>query len=530
MKKILDCFEYLKRYQIDLFESICILLECFLLKQNDQISPLLQKAQRRHKIYESYLSLLSQWTKPTPPNPHLNLSKVLKAVLDTPLWDLGLFFDLITQKKTNNKLFFYTTPLEVSVLLNALADLKKGESLYNPCFGLGSLFLQIPQGVSVYGEELDERFVKIASLICKLGHHEAFLVCNDVLKQPSFKDASGFLQFDKIICNPPLHSHLGTNYIKEDERFSGLVSKNYPELIFFFHALVHLKTRGVFILRRGIFKNLESKLKEALLGRLECIIDLPKNIFPYQNHDFCIVIVGKKAERILYIDASGEHFSRKDGRYHRLQNMEEILEIYHHPKKQTPYSKTILEIDELFEQKSQDGDGLKLSEIAHIFKGRRVYGGIKDEKIEFYEVGVSDFEALGFSERFDHLRLEGQKKKVLECLLKPYDILISWRGNSPKITILSPHLSSLCVPNMGVIVVRANDANLALGIYAYLFGSVGYQKLCELCEDCLEIKKLKNYLFPSNLISYASYFGEIEALASQFHALQNKIIELKDRV
>lgn len=528
MKKILDCFEYLKRYQIDLFESICILLECFVLKQNHQISSLLQKAQRRQKIYESYLSVLNQYVQATPPNPHLNLAKVLKVVQETPLQNLGLFFDLITQKKTNNKLFFYTTPLEVSVLLNALADLQEGESLYNPCFGLGSLFLQIPKGVSVYGEELDERFVKIAFLICQLNQTEATLLCNDVLKQPAFKDTNGFLQFDKIICNPPLHSHLGTNYIKEDERFSGFVSKNYPELVFFFHALVHLKTRGVFILRKGIFKNLESKFQEMLLGRLECIIDLPKNIFPYQNHDFCIVIVGEKTDKILYIDASKKHFYQKDGRYHRLIHIEEIVDLYSQ-RKMTCYSKTLNEIDEMFEN-SQSEEGVKLSQIAQIFKGKRVYGCSKDEKIEFFEIGSSDFEMLGFSNHFGHLRFEGQIQKVMEYALKPYDILISWRGSFPKITILSPQLPCLCVANMGVIVVRAQDSQSALGIYTYLFSSVGYQKLCEICTDCLEIKKLKNFVLPSNLSHHIAYFGEIERLSSKLRSVQDEITHLKDLI
>lgn len=529
MKKIIDCFEYLKRYQVDLFESICIILECFLLKQNDQITPLLQKAQKRQKIYENYLEILEEYVDATPPNPNLNLSKVLKTIQETPLEALGAFFDLITQKKTNNKLFFYTTPLEVSILLNALAELKEGESLYNPCFGLGSLFLQIPKGVSVYGEDLDQRFVKIASLICKLHQREAHLVSNDVLKQPSFKDQNGFLQFDKIICNPPLHSHLGTNYIKEDERFSGLVSKNYPELVFFFHALVHLKTRGVFILRKGIFKNLESKLQEALLGRLECIIDLPKNIFPYQNHDFCVVIVGQKAEQILYIDAGGEYFSQKDGRYHRLRNIQEILDLYR-SKTPSKYSRVLKDIDELFVQDTQSDEGFSLCEVALVFKGRRVYGSQKDEKIDFFEVGVSDFEALGFSEKFDHLRLEGQKKKVFECALKPYDILISWRGSFPKITILSPHLSHLCVANMGVIVVRAKSAQMALGIYSYLFSSAGYQRLCEICVDDLDVKKLKNFILPSNTLSLASYFDKIEVLASRLYEIQDEITGLKDEI
>lgn len=529
MKKILDCFEYLKRYQIDLFESLCIILETLILKRNNQIPYLLQKAQKRKKIYQDYCQAVQQWVTPTPPNPHLNLPKVLKSIEETSFEDLGLFFDLITQKKTNNKLFFYTTPLEISILLNALADPQKGENLYNPCFGLGSLFLQIPDGVKIYGEELDERFVKIASRICILGKREYQLVCNDILKDSSFRDEKGFLQFDRIICNPPLHSHLGTNYIKEDERFSGLVSKNYPELIFFFHSLVHLKTRGVFVLRKGVFKNLESKLKDALLGRLECVIDLPKNIFPYQNYDFCIIIIGKEAEKILHIDASDEYFSSKDGRYNRIKNIDEIINLYR-SFSQSRFSKILHSIDDLYAPTLQSKDGLKLSEISSIFKGQRVYGSPKDEKIEFFEIGASDFAPLGFSHHFSHLRLKGQKKKILQYALKPYDILISWRGNSPKITLLAPSLASLCVANMGVIVVRARDFKIALAIYSYLFSALGYQKLCEICTDCLETKKLKEFHLPSNFRDFASYIPEIEALALEEENLRKKITDLKERM
>ncbi len=527
MKKILDCFEYLKRYQVDLFESICILLECFVLKQNHQIPPLLQKAQKRQKIYKDYCQLVQKYTQVTPPNPHLNLAKVLKVVKEVPLQDIGLFFDLITQKKTNNKLFFYTTPLEVSILLNALADLKAGESLYNPCFGLGSLFLQIPKKVKIYGEELDERFVKIASLICLLSLKEANLICNDILKQPSFKNQNGFLQFDKVICNPPLHSHLGTNYIKEDERSSGLVSKSYPELVFVLHSLVHLKNRGIFILRKGVFKALESK--DIFLGKLECIIDLPKNIFPYQNHDFCIVIVGEKREEILYIDARGDFFCQKDGRYNRLKNINEIVKIYqsHILGK---YSKILLSVDEMFELDAQENDGYRLADLAWIFKGQRTYGSSRDEAIDFFEVGVSDFSLLGFSDRFEHRRFLGDRKKIEANALKPYDILISWRGNSPKISILSPTLSSLCVANMGILVVRAKNKDLALGIYAYLFGHLGYERLCEICTDSLDLNKLKNFSIPLNIEEFSAYMQEIQSIAQQLQEIQTKIIDLKEKI
>lgn len=530
MKKILDCFEYLKRYQSDLFESLCILLECFILKRNNEIQPLLQRAQKRQKIYLNYCEAVQKWVEVTLPNPHLNLTKVLKSVEETRLEDLGAFFDLITQKKTNNKLFFYTTPLEISILLNALADPKEGESLYNPCFGLGSLFLQIPDGVQIYGEELDERFVRIASRVCILGKRTYHLMCNDILKHSGFKDEHGFLQFDRIICNPPLYSHLGTNYIKEDERFSGLLSKSYPELVFFFHALVHLKNRGVFVVRKGIFKNLETKPKDTLLHRLECIIDLPKNIFPYQNYDFCIIIIGNERDGILHIDASSSHFSIKEGRYSRIKHIDEIINLYR-SFSPSRFSKIIQHIDELhtpiLQERSQEG--FKLSEIANIFKGQRVYGSAKDEKIEFFEIGTSDFAPLGFCRQFGHLKLEGQKNKIFQYALKPYDILISWRGNSPKLTIL-PDSIPLCIANMGVMIIRAKDSQSALAIYSYFFSASGYQSLCEICANSLEIKKLKNFYLPSNFQSLASSMPKIESLAHELSHLKEKITRLKEEI
>ncbi|RDU69935.1 restriction endonuclease subunit M [Helicobacter cholecystus] len=533
MKKLLDCFDYIKRYHVDILESLYILLEFFILKKQDQISPLLQRALKRKKIYEECIELMQGSVRHfIAPNPNLNLTKILKILDQIPLNSqiLGIFFDVVTQKKTQNKLYFYAMPLEVQILILSLLKIQKNESLYHPCYGLGSLFLQVGEGVRVYGEELDERFSEIAKLVCDLiDLPNSYLLTNDILKHSSFKSSKGFEKFDAMICNPPLHSHMGTHYIKEDERFTGVLSKSYPELIFLSHALVHFGGRGAFVLRSQIFKTstLESKLHSFFEGRLQCIIQLPKNIFPYQNHDFSLVILKEGAKEILYINA--EEFYRKEGRYNRLSNLEEILCLY---KKNTnsKYSKKAKCMDEFFSHRTLAQESQSIGDIAQLIRGQRVYGSSKDEEIEYFEVGVSDFAPLGFSSHFENLRQKGNKEKIQKYALKPYDILIALRGNSPKIAILSNHLSLPCIANVGVLVLRTHSQEEALGLYGYLFSLEGERVLQELCDGVLDVVKLTQIPLPKDLNRYVSYMQEIESLAHKLEGVHQEILELREKI
>lgn len=533
MKKLLDCFDYIKRYHVDILESLYILLEFFILKKHNKIQPLLQKTLRRKKVYEECIAYMQDLLNHfIVPNPHLNLAKILKILDEVELngHTLDSFIDVITQKKTQNKLYFYAMPLEVQTLILSILDIKANESLYHPCYGLGSLFLQVHSNVAIYGEELEDRFSQIAKLVCELVDLPSDnLLTNDILKYSSFKNKQGFVKFDAMICNPPLHSHMGVHYIKEDERFGGVLSKSYPELIFLSHALVHFGGRGAFILRSQIFKNsaLESKLHSFLEGRLHCIIQLPKNIFPYQNHDFSLVILKDGSEEILHINA--EEFYIKEGRYNRLDHLDEILNLYQ-KRVEGKYSKKVESIDEIFSYPAPREECQSIGDIAQFIRGQRVYGSNKDEEIEYYEIGVSDFSPLGFSSHFENIRQKGNVEKIKKYALKPYDILIALRGNSPKITILSPQLPFPCIANVGVLVLRANQENEALGLYGYLFSNQGERALRELCDGMLDIFKLTQIPLPKDLSHYASCMKRIEELAGKLKGVQNEIMQLREEI
>ena len=533
MKKLLDCFDYIKRYHVDILESLHIFLEFCILKKLDLHTPLLLKAIKRKKIYPECVQIMQKHIPSfIPPNPTLNLTKILKtldeSVLDSK--NLSVFFDVITQKKTQNKLYFYAMPIEIQELILSLLALQDTESLYHPCYGVGSLFLQIDKTIKLYGEELDERFSVIAKLLCTLLDMDpSNLLTNDILKQSSFKEGEGFKKFDAMICNPPLHSHMGTHYIKEDERFGGVLSKSYPELIFLSHALVHFGGRGAFVLRTQMFKNstLESKLRSFFEGRLHCIIQLPKNIFPYQNYDFSLVILKEGAKEILYINA--EEFYTKEGRYNRLSNLEKIYELYVQ-NSNSAYSKRVAEIEEIFSLQSSNSQNHTIADFAQIIRGQRVYGSNKDEEIEYFEVGVSDFAPLGFSSYFENLRQKGNKEKIQKYALKPYDILIALRGNSPKLTILSPDISLPCIANVGVLILRTRGESEARGLYGYLFSNEGERVLQNLCDGVLDVTKLAQIPLPQDLERYALAMSKIEGLAKELLGVQKEILALKESI
>ncbi|MGX2984406.1 N-6 DNA methylase [Helicobacter sp. 23-1048] len=530
MEKLLQCFEYIKRYHIDMLDSISIMLELFIIKNsyNDVLENLIDLGNKRKQI--SLDSVLSEiFGKDfTRINPSLNALKILKTIknTDTTLSSIEEFLHIITQKKTANKLFYYSTPLEVNELLVRLLDIQSNESVYNPCYGIGSLFLMISQivrcknkkaTIALFGEELDSHLAKVARLTCKLAQIDfSNLIINDILKAQFFNQ-----KFDKIICNPPFSAHIGVQYLKNDKRFSnhpynvvGGLIKTYPEWAFLIHSLFYLKKRGVFILRTLALQklSLESELMKRLHKErlIEAIIELPKNIFPYQSGDFCILVLSPNNKHILNIDAKSESFWKKDGKYNRLINLDSLLESFFKRKNNdfcfllpytqaTHYSLPISPKDLLAKKSLSRGKSLQALDV-NIFRGQRVYGGKSDTKVQYFDVGLADFSEYGFSENLLSKRHFGDKAKIKKYALKPFDICLSLRGNTPKVTIFSQNIAQkLAVANAGIVIVRCKNKSEAIGLYCYFYSQAGQKDLSTLYEShskTIDIQSLKNLRIP----------------------------------
>ncbi len=554
-KELLNCFEYIKRYHTDMLDSIAVMLEFFWLKRYSApfIESLIILANKRKPIYESFSQALQEAFGAelyTPLNPNANLLKILKVIHAQTITNSVIeeFLHIITQKKTTHKLFSYSTPLEINELLVGILDIKETESVYNPCYGMGSLFFAIcnhAKNVELYGEELESTLAKIAKITCKiLSLSPQHLVLNNILTNAQFKHH----KFDKIICNPPLDSHVGTKFLKEDERFSSYETliKTYPELLFLIHSLSHLKDKGVFILRTQTLlkSSLEGRLREKLCEDrlIEAIIELPKNIFPHQTQDFSIIVLSQNNDSILHINANTPHFYRRDGKYNRLINLSSLLALYKH--KATSEHSTLTPLKQinphdlsvgyyLHKPKQEVADSLYLKDLqVSIFRGQRVYGSPKDEKMTFFDLGVADFAEFGFCDEFSTQRFKGDKAKIHKYALKPYDIAISLRGNTPKFTILSPEAKKhIIVANAGIVVLRAPSTDIAIGIYCYLFSHKGQKALGNIYErlGVLNPNDLENLPIPRDFTQNSQkIFAKIQDYALKLREIESQLQKLRD--
>ena len=312
MQKMLIVFDYLKRYHSDIFDAIAILLEIITLKRysSNHILDLLNKAEKRKPIKQDFDCIMADLFGDlyTAPNSNINLIKILKAINEVEITDekIEILINTITQKKTINKLYSYSTPMEINRLIIGILDIKDNDEIYNPCYGIGSLFLALSQTkkkFSIYGEELDSSLDKIAKLILKsLDMKTDNLYVNNILKNQIFPLIR---KFDKIMCHPPIDSYIGTLDLKNNKRFSkyGFITKSAPELSFIINGISYLKEKGVFVIRNQLLKktSVEERFKEKICkdGLLEAIIELPKNICPHNSADFSLMIMSKNNDSVI---------------------------------------------------------------------------------------------------------------------------------------------------------------------------------------------------------------------------------------
>lgn len=564
MQNLLKCFEYLKPYHIDMLDAIAVMMELFTLqsKTPESITTILKLD--KPKASAMLLQKLREIIEPElfiEPNPKINPRKILKLLASTPISHsiIEQFLHTITQKKTTNKLYFYSTPYEINQLLVGILDIQAGESIYNPCYGMGSVFLSlshIAPHITLYGEELDPKLSLIARLIANLSKLDSSnLYVNDILASPIFMQGTGYKKFDKILCNPPLNAHLGTELLKDDERFStaGNLIKTYPELVFLLHSLAHLGQKGVFIVRNQTLmkSSLEKRLRDKLCEdeMIEAIIELPKNIFPHQSYDFSLLVISSSNKQILHIDASSEHFYTKDGKYNRLINTQEILQLYR-TKDKSPYS-SLTPIASINPQDLRAHSYVKDSHArvkatpvkstaqsletlgVEIFRGQRIYGTQKDEEIEFFDIGIADFAPCGYTESFQTKKQLGNKSKIHKYQVRSYDILLSLRGITPKLTILGD-ITHTSVVNAGIIVLRAPSKAIAQGLYCYLFSQSGEQALAHLyktsADGTISTENLAKLPIPSTYLrNTKDTLQKLNALRDQLYATHAQIHAIKAR-
>ena len=260
---------------------------------------------------------------------------------------------------------FYT-PAEVSRIMAKVigigADTKQDETIYDPTCGSGSLLIraadEAPNGMTVYGQEMDNATYSLARMNMLLHNHPtAELWRGNTLSEPYFKNDDNSLKtFDFAVANPPFSDKAWTTgFSPENDEFHrfgfGVPPNKNGDYSYMLHLIASLKSngKGAIIMPHGVLfrGNREADIRKRLVDRglIKGIIGLPANLFYGTGIPACIVVIDKEgaAHRagIFMINASKGFI--KDGNKNRLraQDIHKIVDVFNTQKELDGYSRLV---------------------------------------------------------------------------------------------------------------------------------------------------------------------------------------------
>lgn len=538
LKEILQIFQYIQKFHKDNFEALKITLEFLLVGRNkNHLKEILAKD--KEQIDERIQShLLSYGLKATRIEAKMNRKKILRALLEieVSIEEVERFIQAITLHKTILKLYDYATPMEVNRLVALLLDLKNGESVYNPCCGLGSwLFSLKGKNFQYYGEDIHSKLIDIARILAVfMGFKNVHLEVADIFKDSAF----GKLEANKAFCYFPIEANLNLWGFR-DEALEPFI-KSFSEVPFLAYTLKHFHQKAVFIVRSLLlYKACGERLRKYLIKQklLEAIIEFPRNIFPHQMEDFSLLILSKQEnKKVLFINA--QNLFVKEGKYNKLIDIEMICDLYF-SKQNTEISRLVayenIHLENFktsyYIKGQNDKKTLNLAEFVEcVYRGQRVEVKKDEVLIDCYNAGIKDFLEYGLSEEFDEFSPKSNQKRIEQLKIKPYDILLSMRGISPKVAIIGEGIGDKNIlPNAGILVLRPKNKEIAKSLYVYFLSKEGFLALSKIYQDNQERigeREIANFLLPQNFLEYQEKFNKLLLEGDQIRKHRQMIREL----
>ena len=245
----------------------------------------------------------------------------------------------------------FFTPQTVSKLLARLVmDGKTSiNKVYDPTCGSGSLLLQMKKQFDehiidegFFGQEINMTNFNLARMnmfLHNVNYNNFSIKRGDTLINPLHKDEK---PFDAIVSNPPYSIKWvgdADPTLINDERFAPagkLAPKSYADYAFIMHSLGYLSSKGraAIVCFPGIFyrKGAEQTIRKYLVENnfVDCIIQLPENLFFGTSIATCILIMAKnKTEnKVLFIDASKEFKKETNNNVLEEKNINAIVEEF----------------------------------------------------------------------------------------------------------------------------------------------------------------------------------------------------------
>ena len=242
--------------------------------------------------------------------------------------------------------------------------------MIDPACGSGSLLLKAEKVLGheavrngFYGQEINittYNLCRINMFLHDIGYDKFGIACEDTLINPQHWDDE---PFELIVSNPPYSiKWAGSDnpLLINDPRFSPagvLAPKSKADLAFIMHSLCWLAPNGTAaivcfpgIMYRG---GAEQKIRKYLIDNnfIDCIIQLPSNLFFGTNIATCIMVLKKNKvdNSVLFIDATKECIKVTNNNKLTEDNIKKIVDTFAERKEEKHFS-YIAKYDEIKEQ------------------------------------------------------------------------------------------------------------------------------------------------------------------------------------
>jgi len=267
----------------------------------------------------------------------------------------------------------FFTPQEVSELLTKICvhGKERVNKVYDPACGSGSLLLQPAKilghdnvDIGYFGQEINSttyNLCRMNMILHNIPYSKFDVACEDTLINPQHWD---FEPFEVIVSNPPYSiPWVGDDDVTliNDPRFSPagvLAPKSKADFAFIMHTDAWLAPNGVaaIVCFPGIMyrSGAEQKIRQYLVdnNRVDCIIQLPDNLFYGTSIATCIMVLKKnKADnKILFIDASKEFTKETNQNRLSVDNVKNIMKLYT-DRVDVPYQAKLVDHDDIVKAK-----------------------------------------------------------------------------------------------------------------------------------------------------------------------------------
>lgn len=396
-------------------------------------------------------------------------------------------------------------------------------------------------GSNVYFEPSalsDVALPKLSADLKDAKYHQEWLDSNPVTF-PIYIGNDGLRQFSHTLALPPF----GLKYPKDvtsSDMFGRFPEKSLMgEVLQLRHLLAQTSEQIVTFVINGLLSRTaagEKQFKQDMIkqGLLHAVISLPEKMFNNTAIPVSALVFDKrtKAESVLFIDASGEHFIKKEGKRNVLNNISEIISLYRCDNEafieyNNPSALLDLAVNASPEEIGKNEfnllpsryvlsreqkelnlslastETIALNDIAELIGPQ----AIKDEvggEATFYEFGLSHLNDIGeFVGEGKKVTTNSQISRAKNQVLQENDILIVNKGSVGKVAFVEHLPADNAMPSQAFTIVRINKRLSDIepvALFQYLLSSMGQLQLESMATGVtvtmIGTKDLKNMRIP----------------------------------